>query len=205
MFVVGECTSEPEIIYCLPWKVYCCSWPSHLMPENFVPPSAFWGVFCFDFLFCFFYSFLFFGQLRPLVQSFMVWLTQTPQKILTKSPKVTKIWIISFRCKVTWFTTAQFPMSCLFYVVYILSTKRRTRVFDRSAAVAFVIQHSQEWKIWREKTYTKNIGSVYYCSNMTHSNALSRYATDFTRGVIETFQNSYFVKYLLEIASKFHF
>ena len=35
----------------------------------------------------------------------------------------------------------------------ILLTKRSTPVFDRSPTVPFVVWHSREWKIWRQKTY----------------------------------------------------
>ena len=81
-------------------RKYCLRWKS---------PNA--RKFCFSLSLCFlsffhFFSFSFFGQLRLLLHICGVWLTQTPQKILTKSPLVTNIWIIYFRRKVTWFTTA---------------------------------------------------------------------------------------------------
>ena len=37
---VGEETSMPETSYCLQWKLFCHSSPSHLTPETFVFPSA---------------------------------------------------------------------------------------------------------------------------------------------------------------------
>ena len=40
MSAAGEETSEPEISYCLRWKLFCYSSPSHLTPETFVSPSA---------------------------------------------------------------------------------------------------------------------------------------------------------------------
>ena len=78
MSAAGEETSEPEISYCLRWKLFCYSSPSHLTPETFVSPSAL----CLSLFFLFAFS----GLLRPLSQTFRVWLTQTPQKVLTKSP-----------------------------------------------------------------------------------------------------------------------
>ena len=77
-FAVGEETSKTETSYCLRWKLYYYFSPSHLTPENFGPPSAF----CLSLIF---FSFLFFGLLRPLLQICMVSITQTSQKILTKS------------------------------------------------------------------------------------------------------------------------
>ena len=47
------------------------------------------------------------------------------------------MWIISFGRKAAWFTIAYIPSRCLFSVVYIFLTKRRTCVFDRSAIMAF--------------------------------------------------------------------
>ena len=44
---VGEETSEPETSCCVRWKLYWCSSPSHLTPENFVSSSAF----CLSFVF----------------------------------------------------------------------------------------------------------------------------------------------------------
>ena len=95
----------------------------------------------FGFSACSLTSFLFF-RFR-----FFVFFFVPLQNVLTKSPYVTNIWIISFRRKVTWFTTAYIPNRCLFSVACILLTKRRMRVFYRSSTVAFVIWHSREQKI----------------------------------------------------------
>ena len=78
MSAVGKETSEPETSYFLWWKLFCYSSPSHLIQETFVSPSAL----CLSFIFSFPCSDL----LRPLLQICRVWLTQTPQKVLTKSP-----------------------------------------------------------------------------------------------------------------------
>ena len=40
-------------------------------------------------------------------------------------------------------------------------TKRRTRVFDRSPTIAFVVWHSREQKIWRQKTYLPKILELF--------------------------------------------
>ena len=50
MSAVGNETSEPEISYCLWWKLFCYSSPSHLIPETFVSPSALCLSFIFSFL-----------------------------------------------------------------------------------------------------------------------------------------------------------
>ena len=40
MSAVGEETIEPETSYCLRWKLFCYSSPSHLTLETFISPSA---------------------------------------------------------------------------------------------------------------------------------------------------------------------
>ena len=82
MSAVGNETSEPEISYCLWWKLFCYSSQSHLTPETFVSPSAL----CLYFVL---FLFSFSALLRPPPQIYKVWLTETPQKVLTKSPYVT--------------------------------------------------------------------------------------------------------------------
>ena len=70
MSTVGKETSDPETSYCLQWKLFCSSSPSHLMPETFVSTSAL-CLFCF-FRFCFlaywdhYHKFTGFDSLKPL-------------------------------------------------------------------------------------------------------------------------------------------
>ena len=78
MSAVGKETSQPERSYCLRWKLLCYTSSSHLTPETFVSPSALWLSFAFLFSFS--------GLLRSLLQIFRVWLTETPPKVLNKSP-----------------------------------------------------------------------------------------------------------------------
>ena len=65
MSAVGEETSEPETSYCLRWKLFYYSLPSHLTPENFFLPLLYVCVS--------FYLFSFPGLLRLLLQICSVW------------------------------------------------------------------------------------------------------------------------------------
>ena len=77
MSAAGEETSEQETSYCLQWKLYCYSSPSRLTLEHFVSPCAF----CIYFVF---FVFVFWPS-KALLQTFREWVTQNPQKILSKS------------------------------------------------------------------------------------------------------------------------
>ena len=52
---------------------------------------------------------------------------------------------------------------CLFFVEYILLTKRMTHVFDRSPTVALLHDILDDKKFGVEKL-TENIERVYYCN-----------------------------------------
>ena len=79
MYAVGKETSKPETCYCLAsMKTFLLLLTKSPNTRNFLPLSAL--------CLCFVFSFSFSGLLRPLPQICRVWLTQTPQKVLTKSP-----------------------------------------------------------------------------------------------------------------------
>ena len=77
MSAVGQETSKLKTSCCVRWELYCFSSRSHLMPEDFVFSSAF----CYSFIFLF----CFLDYWHHYCKFAWIWLTQTSQKILTKS------------------------------------------------------------------------------------------------------------------------
>ena len=68
MSAVGEETSEPETSYCLRWKLFCYSSPSHLTPVTFLSPFAL--CICFDlFVFVFWLIEITTANLQGLIHS----------------------------------------------------------------------------------------------------------------------------------------
>ena len=95
---LSEETNEPEISYCLLWKHFSYSSPSHLTPETFVSPSAL----CLSFVFSAFVLWL----IETTIATLQGLIHSNPSKSTNQVTLSNEHRIISFGPKVTWFTFA---------------------------------------------------------------------------------------------------